>query len=68
MQHHVFNKKPSRSDIENAMQYSDPREQMEALAQSMTPAKGELWQHGSSVGYPKQSNADSGCFSVHLLC
>ena len=45
MQHHVFNKKPSRSDIENAMQYSDPREQMEALAQSMTPAKGELWQN-----------------------
>lgn len=45
MQHHVFNKKPSRSDIENAMQYSDPHEQMEALVQSMTPAKGELWQN-----------------------
>lgn len=45
MQHHVFNKKPSRSDIDNAMQYSDPREQMEALAQSMTPVKGELWQN-----------------------
>lgn len=45
MKHHVFNKKPSRSDIEKAMQYSDPQEQMEALAQSMTPAKGELWQN-----------------------
>lgn len=45
MMHHVFNKKPSRSDIEKAMQYSDPQEQMEALAQSMTPAKGELWQN-----------------------
>lgn len=45
MQYHVFNKKPSRSDIEKAMRYSDPQEQMEALAQSMTPAKGELWQN-----------------------
>lgn len=45
MKYHVFNKKPSRLDIEKAMQYSDPQEQIEALAQSMTPAKGELWQN-----------------------
>lgn len=27
------------------MQYSDPREQMEALARSTSPEKGELWQN-----------------------
>nr|DAI32760.1 MAG TPA: hypothetical protein [Caudoviricetes sp.] len=45
MKYHVFNKKPSRADIEEAMQYSDPFEQMEALAHSTAPAKGELWQN-----------------------
>lgn len=45
MKYHVFNKKPSRSDIEEAMQYSDPEEQAEALAHATAPAKGELWQN-----------------------
>lgn len=45
MKYHVFNKKPSRADIEEAMQYSDPLEQMESLANSTTPKKGELWQN-----------------------
>lgn len=39
MKYHVFNKKPRRQDIEEAMQYSDPEEQMEALIQSMTQRK-----------------------------
>ena len=45
MKFNVFNKKPSRSAIEEAMQYSDPKEQMEALACATSPEKGELWKN-----------------------
>ena len=46
MKCHVFNKKPSQSAIEEAMaSSSDPQEQMENLALSTFPAKGELWQN-----------------------
>lgn len=45
MKYNVFNKKPSRSAIEEAMQFSDPQEQMEALARATSPEKGELWQN-----------------------
>ena len=46
MKYHVFNKKPSRSAIEEAAKSSsDPQEQMENLAIATFPEKGELWQH-----------------------
>ena len=46
MKYHIFNKRPSQSAIEEAMaSSSDPQEQMENLALSTFPAKGELWQH-----------------------
>ena len=46
MKYHVFNKKPSRSAIEKVMaSSSDPQEQMENLAISTFPEKGELWQN-----------------------
>lgn len=45
MKYHVFNKRPKQEDIEEAMQYSDPEEQAEALAHATAPAKGELWQN-----------------------
>ena len=46
MKYHAFNKKPSRSAIEEAMaSSSDPQEQMENLAISTFPEKGELWQN-----------------------
>lgn len=45
MKYNVFNKKPSKKDIAEAMEYSDPQEQMEALAHSTRPEKGELWQN-----------------------
>ena len=46
MKYHIFNKRPSQSAIEEAMaSSSDPREQMENLALSTFPAKGELWQN-----------------------
>ena len=46
MKYHVFNKKPSQSDIEAATKCSsDPQEQMETLALATFPAKGELWQN-----------------------
>ena len=46
MKYHVFNKKPSQSAIEAAMQSSsDPQEQMENLALATFPEKGELWQN-----------------------
>lgn len=45
MKYNVFNKKPSKKDIAEAMEYSDPQEQMEALARSTSPEKGELWQN-----------------------
>ena len=46
MKYHVFNKKPSQSDVEAAMQSSsDPQEQADNLAISTWPAKGELWQN-----------------------
>ena len=46
MKCHVFNKKPSQSAIEEAMaSSSDPQEQIENLALSTFPAKGELWQN-----------------------
>ena len=46
MKYHVFNKKPSQSAIEAATKSSsDPQEQMENLALSTFPEKGELWQN-----------------------
>ena len=46
MKYHVFNKKPSRSAIEEAAKSSsDPQEQMENLAIATFPEKGELWQN-----------------------
>ena len=46
MKYHIFNKKPKQSDVEAAMaSSSDPQEQMENLALSTFPAKGELWQN-----------------------
>ena len=46
MKYHVFNKRPSRSAIEEATKCSsDPQEQMENLALSTFPEKGELWQN-----------------------
>ena len=46
MKYHVFNKKPSQSAIEEAMtSSSDTQEQIENLALSTFPAKGELWQN-----------------------
>ena len=46
MKYHLFNKKPSQSDVEAAMECSsDPQEQLEHLAISTFPEKGELWQN-----------------------
>ena len=46
MKYNVFNKKPSQSAVEAAMQSSsDPQEQAEHLALSTFPEKGELWQN-----------------------
>ena len=46
MKYHVFNKKPSQSAIEEATKCSsDPQEQLEHLAISTFPEKGELWQN-----------------------
>ena len=46
MKYHVFNKKPSRSAIEEATKCSsDPQEQAEHLALATFPEKGELWQN-----------------------
>ena len=46
MKYHVFNKKPSQSAVEAAMQSSsDAQEQADNLALSTFPAKGELWQN-----------------------
>ncbi|HEZ5227603.1 TPA: hypothetical protein WIX09_000280 [Neisseria meningitidis] len=45
MKYNVFDKRPSKKDIAEAMQYSDAQEQMEALAHSTRPEKGELWQN-----------------------
>ena len=46
MKYHVFNKKPSKADVEAATKCSsDPQEQMKTLALSTFPEKGELWQN-----------------------
>ena len=46
MKYHVFNKKPSQADVEDATKCSsDPEEQAEHLALATFPAKGELWQN-----------------------
>ena len=46
MKYHIFNKRPSQSDVEAAMQSSsDPQEQSDNLALSTFPEKGELWQN-----------------------
>ena len=46
MKYQIFNKRPSQSAIEESMaSSSDPQEQMENLALSTFPAKGELWQN-----------------------
>ena len=46
MKYHIFNKRPSQSDVEAAATCSsDPQEQAEHLAISTFPEKGELWQN-----------------------
>ena len=46
MEYHVFNKRPSRSAIEEAAKSSsDPQEQTQNLAIATFPEKGELWQN-----------------------
>ena len=46
MKYQILNKRPSQSAIDEAMaSSSDPQEQMENLALSTFPAKGELWQN-----------------------
>ena len=46
MKYHIFNKRPSQSDVEAATKCSsDPQEQAEHLAISTFPEKGELWQN-----------------------
>ena len=46
MKYHIFNKRPSQSDVEAAtFSSSDPQEQAEHLAISTFPEKGELWQN-----------------------
>lgn len=39
MKYNVFDKRPSKKDIAEAMQYSDAQEQMEALAHSTHKGK-----------------------------
>ena len=46
MKYQIFNKRPSQSALEEAMaSSSDPQEQLENLAISTFPEKGELWQN-----------------------
>ena len=46
MKYHIFNKRPSQSIFEEATKCSsDPQEQLEHLAISTFPEKGELWQN-----------------------
>lgn len=45
MKFNVFNKKPSKEAIKSAMSYSNIQEQMETLAQSTSPEKGEIWEN-----------------------
>ena len=46
MKYHIFNKRPSQSIFEAATKCSsDPQEQLEHLAISTFPEKGELWQN-----------------------
>lgn len=45
MYFHVFNKKPSRKGIEQAMLSSDVEEQAQTLAMETAPVKGEIWQN-----------------------
>ena len=46
MKYHIFNKRPSQSIFEDATKCSsDPQEQLEHLAISTFPEKGELWQN-----------------------
>ena len=46
MKYHVFNKRPSQSAFEAATKCSsDPQEQVDNLAISTFPEKGELWQN-----------------------
>lgn len=46
MKYHIFNKRPSQSAFEAATKCSNyPQEQLEHLAISTFPEKGELWQN-----------------------
>ena len=46
MKYHILNKRPSQSIFEEATKCSsDPQEQLEHLAISTFPEKGELWQN-----------------------
>ncbi|WP_308032483.1 hypothetical protein [Neisseria cinerea] len=39
----MFNKRPSRKSVKEAMKYSEVQEQMETLALATAPKKGEIW-------------------------
>ena len=43
MKFEVFNKRPSKKAVKEAMKYSDVQEQMETLALGTAPKKGEIW-------------------------
>lgn len=43
MKYEVFNKRPSKKAISEAMESSDVQEQMETLAFATAPKKGEIW-------------------------
>ncbi|HFC6799519.1 hypothetical protein ACQZ28_02525 [Neisseria meningitidis] len=43
MKFEVFNKRPSKKAVKEAMKCSDVQEQMETLAIGTAPKKGEIW-------------------------
>lgn len=47
MKFEVFNKRPSKKDIEEARSYSLASDQAEALASATAPKKGEIWKSPS---------------------
>lgn len=47
MKFEVFNKRPSKKAVKEAMKSSDVQEQMETLALGTAPKKGEVWKSKS---------------------
>ena len=63
MKFEVFNKRPSKKAVKEAMKCSDVQEQMETLAIGTAPKKGEIWKSPNAAAIATRRRASRNCAS-----